>query len=107
MERFIQEVKRGTKVRNHKFLGPGAICKLVYLESERQKEKGVKRRLKGFGEAWEILEKVLLKCYAPIHKLLDTTHIPLFPRSFPWMEHASFLLVPLNFCPYAQHFLSL
>lgn len=36
MERFIREVRRGTKVREHKFPGEGAVYKLLYLESERQ-----------------------------------------------------------------------
>ncbi len=36
MERFIREVRRGTKVRDHKFPKEEAVYKLLYLESERQ-----------------------------------------------------------------------
>jgi len=35
-ERFIREVRRGTKVRDHKFPKPEAVYKPLYLESERQ-----------------------------------------------------------------------
>jgi putative transposase len=31
MERFIREIRRGTKVRDHKFPGEGAVYKLLYL----------------------------------------------------------------------------
>jgi putative transposase len=36
MERFIREIRRGTKVRDHKFPSEEAVYKLLYLESERQ-----------------------------------------------------------------------
>ena len=36
MERFIRELRRGTKVRDHKFPKEEAVYKLLYLESERQ-----------------------------------------------------------------------
>jgi len=31
MERFIREIRRGTKVRGHKFPSEGAVYKLLYL----------------------------------------------------------------------------
>jgi putative transposase len=36
MEQFIREIRRGTKVRDHKFPHDEAVYKLLYLESERQ-----------------------------------------------------------------------
>jgi putative transposase len=65
MERFIREIRRGTKVRDHKFPSEGAVYKLLYLESERQEGRWAERRLKGFSEAREALEKMLQERYAP------------------------------------------
>ncbi|MBT9258664.1 MAG: IS256 family transposase [Clostridiales bacterium] len=65
MERFIREVRRGTKVRDHKFPKEEAVYKLLYLESERQEGRWAERRLKGFAEVKEVLEKMLLERYAP------------------------------------------
>jgi putative transposase len=48
MERFIREVRRGTKVRDHEFPKEEAIYKLLYLEAERQEGRWEERRLKGF-----------------------------------------------------------
>jgi putative transposase len=48
MERFIREIRRGTKVRDHKFPSEEAVYKLLYLESERQEGRWAERRLKGF-----------------------------------------------------------
>jgi putative transposase len=59
MERFIREIRRGTKVRDHKFPGEEAVYKLLYLESERQEGRWAERRLKGFSEARETLEKMV------------------------------------------------
>jgi hypothetical protein len=56
MERFIREIRRGTKVRDHKFPSEEAVYKLLYLESERQEGRWAERRLKGFSEAREVLE---------------------------------------------------
>jgi putative transposase len=64
LERFIREVRRGTKVRDHKFPGEGAVYKLLYLESERQEGRWSERRLKGFAEAKEMLEQMLQERYA-------------------------------------------
>ncbi len=50
MERFIREVRRGTKVRDHKFPKEEAVYKLLYLESERQEGRWAERKLKGFSE---------------------------------------------------------
>ncbi|MFN3180325.1 MAG: transposase, partial [Thermus sp.] len=65
MERFIREVRRGTKVRDHKFPRPESVFKLLYLEAERQEGRWSERRLKGFAEVREVLEKMLLERYAP------------------------------------------
>jgi transposase-like protein len=65
MERFIREVRRGTKVRDHKFPGEEAVYKLLYLESERQEGRWAERRLKGFAEVQEVLEGMLRERYAP------------------------------------------
>jgi len=46
MERLIREVRRGTKVRDHKFPQEGAAYKLLYLESERQEGRWAGRKLK-------------------------------------------------------------
>jgi putative transposase len=76
MERFIREIRRGTKVRDHKFPGEEAVYKLLYLGhtwvtgvspylgSERQEGRWAERRLKGFSEAREALEKMLQERYA-------------------------------------------
>ena len=61
MERFI----RGTKVRDHRFPKEEAVYKLLYLESERQEGRWAERRLKGFAEVKEVLEKMLQERYAP------------------------------------------
>ena len=65
MERFIREIRRGTKVRDHKFPSEEAVYKLLYLESERQEGRWAERRLKGFSEARETLEKMLQERYVP------------------------------------------
>ena len=65
MERFIREVRRGTKVRDHKFPKEEAVYKLLYLESERQEGRWAERKLKGFWEVKEVLEKMLQERYAP------------------------------------------
>ena len=46
MERCIREVRRGTKVRDHKFPKGEAVYKLLYLESERQEGRWAERRLR-------------------------------------------------------------
>lgn len=53
LERFIRELRRGMKVRDHQFPNPEVLEKLVYLECER-KEKWAKS-LRGLGEAQEEL----------------------------------------------------
>jgi putative transposase len=73
MERFIREIRRGTKVRDHKFPGEEAVYKLLYLESERQEGRWAERRLKGFSEARETLEKMLQERYAPRTQTLTHT----------------------------------
>jgi putative transposase len=81
MERFIREIRRGTKVRDHKFPSEGAVYKLLYLESERQEGRWAERllreanilRLKGFSEAREVLEKMLQERYAPRTQTLTHT----------------------------------
>lgn len=65
MERFIREVRRGTKVRDHKFPRPEAVFKLLYLEGERQEGRWAERKLKGFAEVREVLERMLQERYAP------------------------------------------
>ncbi len=73
MERFIREVRRGTKVRDHKFPKEEAVYKLLYSESERQVAsrsehlagRWAGRKLKGFAEVREVLEKMLQERYAP------------------------------------------
>ncbi|KIX84396.1 IS256 family transposase [Thermus filiformis] len=70
MERFIREVRRGTKVRDHKFPSEAAVYKLLYLESERQETRWGERRLRGFGEAREVLEKKLEERYGPLTQRL-------------------------------------
>jgi putative transposase len=73
MERFIREIRRGTKVRDHRFPSEGAVYKLLYLESERQEGRWAERRLKGFSEAREALEKMLQERYAPRTQTLTHT----------------------------------
>jgi putative transposase len=65
IERFIREIRRGTKVRDHKFPSEEAVYKLLYLESERQEGRWAERRLKGFGDVKEVLEKMFQERYAP------------------------------------------
>jgi putative transposase len=65
MERPIQEIRRGTKVRDHKFPSEGAVYKLLYLECERQEGKWEERKLRGFAEAKETLEQMLRERYFP------------------------------------------
>jgi putative transposase len=88
MERFIREIRRGTKVRDHKFPSEEAVYKLLwvtgvspYLGSERQEGRWAERllreanilRLKGFSEAREALEKMLQERYAPRTQTLAHT----------------------------------
>ena len=73
MERFIREIRRGTKARDHKFPSEEAVYKLLYLESERQEGRWAERRLKGFSEARETLEKMLQERYAPRTQTLTHT----------------------------------
>jgi putative transposase len=81
MERFIREIRRGTKVRDHKFPSEEAVYKLLYLESERQEGRWAERllreanilRLKGFSGAREALEKMLQERYAPRTQTLTHT----------------------------------
>jgi putative transposase len=41
MERFIREIRRGTKVRDHRFPSEGAVYKLLYLDvGEARREVG-------------------------------------------------------------------
>jgi putative transposase len=79
MERFIREVRRGTKVRDHKFPGEEAVYKLLYLESERQEGRWAERRLKGFAEVQEVLEGMLRERYAPRTQTL--THNRALPKT--------------------------
>ncbi len=65
MERFIREIRRGTKVRDHKFPRPEAVFKLLYLEGEHLEGRWGEGRLKGFAEAREVLERMLQERYAP------------------------------------------
>ena len=65
MERFMREVRRGTKVRDHKFPRPEAVFKLLYLEVERQEGRWAVQRWKGFAEVREVLEEMLRERYAP------------------------------------------
>jgi len=62
LERFMRELRRGTKVRDHQFPKPEAVYKLVYLECERQEGKWG-RKLKGFAEAQEQLEQMFAQRY--------------------------------------------
>ncbi len=65
MERFIREVRRGAKVRDHRFPRPEAVFKLLYLEGEHLEGRWAERKLKGFAEAREVLERMLQERYAP------------------------------------------
>ena len=65
MERFIREVRRGTKVRDHKFPRPEAVFKLLSLEGEGQEGRWAERKLKGFAKVREVLERMLQERYAP------------------------------------------
>lgn len=65
VERWIREVRRGTKVRDHRFPSPEAVYELLYLEGERQEGRWAERRLKGFAEVREVLERMLQERYAP------------------------------------------
>lgn len=49
MERLIREIRRGTKVRDHKFPSEGAVYKLLYLECERQEGNGVRKARREVG----------------------------------------------------------
>jgi len=60
-------------VRDHKFPGEEAVYKLLYLESERQEGRWAERRLKGFGDVKEVLEKMLQERYAPRTQTLTHT----------------------------------
>ncbi len=62
LERFMRELRRGTKVRDHQFPKPEAVYKLVYLECERQEGKW-ERRLKGFAEVQEQLNRLFAQRY--------------------------------------------
>lgn len=73
MERFIREIRRSTKVRDHKFPTTEAVFKGLYLESERPEGKWT---LSGFAEAKELLEQMLKERYSlhrRLHVNLDTT----------------------------------
>jgi len=72
IERFIGEIGRGTKVRDHRFAKAEAVYKLLYLESERQEGRWAERRLKGFAEAKEVQEGMLQERYSPLYTHLDT-----------------------------------
>jgi putative transposase len=85
MERFIREVRRGTKVRDHKFPKEEAVYKLLYLESERQEGRWAERKLKGFSEVKEVLEKMLQERYAPrTQTLRNCCKSPLLQLMRPW-----------------------
>jgi len=73
MERFIREIRRGTKVRDHKFPNPDAVYKLLYLEGERQEGRWSERKLRGFAEAQEVLEKMLQERYASLTQAVTQT----------------------------------
>jgi len=65
LERLIREIRRGTKVRDHKFPKPEAVSKLLSLESERQEVKWSEKKRKGFAEVQEVLERMLQERSAP------------------------------------------
>jgi putative transposase len=98
MERFIREIRRGTKVSDHKFPSEGAVYKLLYLESERQEGRWAERRLKGFSEAREALEKMLQERYAPRTQTLTHTFLtrpPLVNNVVPKDLHIRVPISPL------------
>jgi len=64
IEQFFRELRRSTKVRDHKFPRPESVYKLVYLESERREGRW-NRRLPGFAEAAEDIE-ALFKARYPV-----------------------------------------
>ena len=64
MERFIREIRRGTRVQHPKFPREGAVYKLLYLELERQEGRWAARRLKGFAAVKKVLERMLQERYA-------------------------------------------
>ena len=70
MERLIREIRRGTRVRDHKFPSEGAVYKLLYLECERQEGKWEERKRRGFAEAKETLEQMLWERYFPCTQTL-------------------------------------
>ncbi|GAA5335983.1 hypothetical protein YIM730264_20060 [Thermus hydrothermalis] len=53
-------------MRCHNFPRPEAVFGLLCLEGQRQEGRGAERRLKGFGEAREVLERMLRDRYAPL-----------------------------------------
>ena len=55
IEQFFRELRRSTKVRDHKFPGPESVYKLVDLESERREGRW-NRKLPGFAEVAEDIE---------------------------------------------------
>ncbi|WP_157205959.1 transposase [Calidithermus timidus] len=57
IEQFFRELRRSTKVRDHKFPKPQAIYKLVYLEAERREERW-SRKLAGFDDVQEDIERL-------------------------------------------------
>jgi putative transposase len=91
MERFIREIRRGTKVRDQGLSFPArrrftssftwVTGVSPYLGSERQEGRWAERllreanilRLKGFSEARETLEKMLQERYAPRTQTLTHT----------------------------------
>jgi putative transposase len=68
---MLREWIRG--ISYHKFPSEEAVYKLLYLESERQEGRWAERRLKGFSEARETLEKMLQERYAPRTQTLTHT----------------------------------
>jgi hypothetical protein len=106
MERFIREIRRGTKVRDHKFLSEEAVYKLLYLGSERQEGRWAERRLKGFGDVKEVLEKMLQERYAPRTQTL--THSILSAKywltvSFSVNTWSSYAHIVCTLCTYRMH----
>ncbi|BCZ90597.1 hypothetical protein TthAA22_24020 (plasmid) [Thermus thermophilus] len=62
-------------MRDHKFPKEEAVYKLLYLESERQEGRWAERKLKGFSEVKEVLEKMLQERYAPRTQTLTHTFV--------------------------------
>ena len=73
LERFIKEVRRGTKVRDNQFPKPSAVEKLLYLQSEGFMETTGQRRLKGFGQIQEELERLFAERYPPTQTSTQNT----------------------------------